>query len=371
MKTQYEKILHDIQKMDYLSREFNLSNQKEIDALYGQLKKQKHYGFYSWVGDAFYHALGKKSKGTRRRRCAVFCLRQIELLIFLTAFFLLGIGVAHKMQEYESRVLQEALREIRAGEKVGKVIEDSAAMQEASAEETTAEKISVEDIMDEEVPMTGESALEVPKEASEPKILEEYRSFYDINPDFVGWLTIEGTAVDYPVLQNREDPGFYLSHNFFKDEQISGAIFLDRTANTYPMDDNIVIYGHNTGDGTIFGSLKNYKNESFYREHAEFEFDTCYEKAVYQIVAVVITDISESGDFCYYDFSNYDRDGFLKCMNFIKENQLYETGRGIDYGDSLVMLSTCEKSSKSSRLIVIGKKIPKVSDICNDIADYD
>lgn len=125
-------------------------------------------------------------------------------------------------------------------------------------------------------------------------------------------------------------------------------------------------YFEDTGDGTIFGSLKKYKNESFYREHAEFKFDTCYEKAVYQIVAVVITDISESGDFCYYDFSNYDRGGFLKCLDFIKENQLYETGCEIDYGDSLVMLSACEKSSKSSRLIVIGKKISKASACSED-----
>lgn len=62
------------------------------------------------------------------------------------------------------------------------------------------------------------------------------------------------------------------------------------------MDDNVILYGHNMKDGTVFGSLKKYKDKNFYYEHTEFEFDTCYEKALYEIVAVVITDIAEERD---------------------------------------------------------------------------
>jgi len=62
------------------------------------------------------------------------------------------------------------------------------------------------------------------------------------------------------------------------------------------MDDNVILYGHNMKDGTVFGSLKKYKDKNFYYEHTEFEFDTCYEKALYEIVAVVITNIAEERD---------------------------------------------------------------------------
>lgn len=235
--------------------------------------------------------------------------------------------MAYKMKENEGKILQEALWEIRDERTVERV---------ESVQENT-EEITLEEITNSE-------------------ILEEYQQFYDVNPDFVGWIKIAGTSVDYPVLQDRENPEFYLSHNFLKEEQRSGSVFLDGLANTAPMDDNVILYGHNMKDGTVFGSLKKYKDKEFYQEHPEFEFDTCYEKTLYEIVAVVITDISEEKDFYYFEFSNYDEDSFQKCKEFIEEEQLYETDRQVEYGDKLVMLSTCEGSSKNSRLIVIGRR---------------
>ncbi len=332
MKMQDKRILCDIQKISDIGQEFDLSSQKEVDTLYKQLKRQKENEFYSWVGKAFYRELKKKTTYAKRRRRAAFCIRQIETVVFLTAFFLLGIGAAYKMKEYEDEVLQEVLWEVKAA---GKHENSDVAQSESQPE----------------------PEIEMPAEQPKPEILAEYRQFYNLNPDFVGWIVVQGTDIDYPVLQNRETPEFYLSHNFLKEEQRSGSVFLDGQANIYPKDGNIVLYGHNMGDGTIFGSLKKYKDESFYKEHAEFEFDTCYEKSLYQIVAIVVTDISDTEGFCYYEFRNHDRSEFRQCVEFIAENQLYETGIQMEYGDEIVMLSTCESSSKNSRLIVIGKRI--------------
>lgn len=327
MKTQDEGILRDIKLIYALSSRFDLSDQRAVDNLYKQIKRQSQSPFRSWVGRAFYQTLEKRTSYAKRRRHVAFCFKQVEIVIFITAFFMLGIGVAYKMKENEGKILQEALWEIR----------DERTVERAGNVQESTEEIALEEITNSE-------------------ILEEYQQFYDVNPDFVGWIRIAGTSVDCPVLQNRENPEFYLSHNFLKEEQRSGSVFLDGLANTAPMDDNVILYGHNMKDGTVFGSLKKYKDKEFYQEHPEFEFDTCYEKALYEIVAVVITDISEEKDFYYFEFSNYDEDSFQKCKEFIEEEQLYETGRQAEYGDKLVMLSTCEGSSKNSRLIVIGRR---------------
>lgn len=327
MKTQDENILRDIKLIYALNSKFNLSNQKDIDNLYKQIKKQKPSPFRSWVGRSFYQTLEKRTSYAKRCRHVAFCFKQVEIVIFLTAFFMLGIGAAYKVKENEGKILQEALWEIKA--------------------ERTAEKMEA---------IQENAGSIIAGECAESEILEEYQQFYAANPDFVGWIRIAGTPVDCPVLQNKETPEYYLSHNFLKEEQRSGSVFLDGLANTHPMDDNVILYGHNMKDGTVFGSLKKYKDQDFYQEHREFEFDTCYEKAVYEIVAVVVTDISEERDFYYYEFSNYDENSFRKCMEFIEEEQLYKTGRQAEYGDKLVMLSTCEGSSKDSRLIVIGRR---------------
>lgn len=328
MKTQDENILRDIKLIYALSSRFDLSDQKAVDNLYKQIKRQSQFPFQSWIGRSFYQTLERRTSYAKRRRHVAFCFKQVEIVIFITAFFMLGIGAAYKVKENEGKVLQEALWEIKAQRTVAR---------------TENVQENIEDM-----------TLEEP---SEPEILEEYQQFYDVNPDFVGWIKIAGTSVDYPVLQNKEAPEFYLSHNFLKEEQRSGSVFLDGLANTAPMDDNVILYGHNMKDGTVFGSLKKYKDKSFYQEHAEFEFDTCYEKGLYEIVAVVVTDISKERDFYYFEFSNYDENSFQKCKEFIEEEQLYETGRQVEYGDKLVMLSTCEGSSKNSRLIVIGRQI--------------
>lgn len=140
-----------------------------------------------------------------------------------------------------------------------------------------------------------------------------------------------------------------------KKEERAGSVFLDSAAGIYPKDKNIVLYGHNMSNGSMFGELKNYKDISFYKEHPEFEFDTLYEKSMYQIVAVFVTDISETQGFCYYNFYNYDEQGFQKYVEFIQENRLYDTGCQLMYGDFFVMLSTCDGYNMDSRLVIVGK----------------
>lgn len=333
MKTRDEKMLRDIQKIYVISQNYNLNDQKEVDVIYRKLKKQGKSRFYTWIGKTFFKELKTKTSSAKYRRYAAFGIRQIEILAFLTAVLLLGIGVAGRVKDYESKALQEVLGEMKTRESTDRPPE---IMPQGNAEGDLAESAS--------------------QNVENDPILEEYQRLYDLNPDFVGWIKVEGTGIDYPVLQNKDNPETYLSHNFFKKEDRAGAIFLDDSASIYPKDKNIVLYGHNMSDGSMFGELKKYKDKTFYNEHPNFEFDTLYEKSVYQIAAVLVTDISDTKDFCYYDFYNYDEREFQKCVDFISKNRIYDTGCQLVYGDFFVMLSTCNGRATDSRLVIVGVK---------------
>lgn len=191
-----------------------------------------------------------------------------------------------------------------------------------------------------------------------PEILKKYRKLQKKNSDMVGWLEIAGTSIDYPVMQKPEDEDYYLSHDFLGEESKSGLLFVDGKAALNPPDDNVVVYGHNMKSGEMFGELLFYKDSSYFQYHPRFQLDTLYEKRFYQIVAVLIVDTSETDGFCYYECRDLsDKAVFEQLTDFLAENQLYDTQNEVEYGDEIVMLSTCESTSKSSRFVVVGKRV--------------
>lgn len=105
--------------------------------------------------------------------------------------------------------------------------------------------------------------------------------------------------------------------------------------------------------------LEQYKDPQFYRRHSLIEYDTIYETGSYQIVAVLITRIlyQDEEGFRYYRFYNYhSKEEFSECADFVTENQLYDTGEQLRYGDQLLMLSTCEYSKPNGRLVIVARK---------------
>lgn len=190
--------------------------------------------------------------------------------------------------------------------------------------------------------------------------LVDYSELYAQNSDMVGWIKIEDTNINYPVVQSVNNPDFYLKHGFDKSYSDYGCPYVQENCDVQFPSDNIVIYGHHMKNGSMFADLEKFKNEEFWQSHKTFTFDTLTDHHVYEIVAVfktvVYTDSSES--FKYYRFvdatSESDFDEFIaKC----KELSLYETGVDAEYGDKLVTLSTCEYSRTNGRLVVVGKLI--------------
>ena len=188
-------------------------------------------------------------------------------------------------------------------------------------------------------------------------ILARYKELYLQNENMVGWISIEDTTINYPVMQTPKAPNFYLKHNFKKKRSDLGVPYIQENCDL-ETSDNLILYGHHIKGGKMFGVLESYKDKRFYENHKTIRFDTLTEQAEYEIIAVFKT-VAYSGEgYRYYDFvdaeSEKEFDSYiLKC----KELALYDTGVTAAYGDKLITLSTCEYSAPNGRFVVVAKKV--------------
>ena len=112
-------------------------------------------------------------------------------------------------------------------------------------------------------------------------ILPEYRKMYKMNSELVGWIVIDGTDVNYPVLQSKVNQEYYLDHDFDGEKDDAGAIFADARNDVFKPDDNIIIHGHNMKNGSMIGALQQYLDKDFYSKHRIITFDTLYKRNSY------------------------------------------------------------------------------------------
>lgn len=184
----------------------------------------------------------------------------------------------------------------------------------------------------------------------------DLQKLYELNNDFVGWLKIENSNINYPVMQTeRNKKDYYLRKNFCKQYSQLGTPYIAEYCNI-KTSDNIIIYGHHIKNSQMFGELEKYKKKEFYNNHKIINFNTIYENADYEIIAVFKT-VAYTG-FEYYKFVNSSsKQEFDTFIQRCKELSFYETEKTAEYGDKLITLSTCEYSNKDGRLVVIAKKI--------------
>ena len=204
---------------------------------------------------------------------------------------------------------------------------------------------------------------DVPKEnenvpfSGDKTFIPEYFELFQQNGDMVGWIKVEDTKINYPVMQSVNEPDFYLKHNFEKDYSDLGTPYVQENCDIAESD-NLVIYGHHIKGGKMFGALEDYKSKSFYEEHKTIQFDTLTEQTEYEIVAVFKTVAYSSEGFRYYDFVDAENEEeFNSYVGKCKELALYDTGVTAEYGDRLITLSTCEYSAQNGRLVAVAKKV--------------
>lgn len=205
-----------------------------------------------------------------------------------------------------------------------------------------------------------EEITEIAKEKTDNKesIQEDtvnIKELYKINNDIIGWIKIENSNIDYPVMQTKENPNYYLKRNFYKQYSILGTPYMAENCNI-EKSDNLIIYGHHINGNKLFGELENYKSKKYYDTHKIIKFYTMTENAEYEIIAIFKT-VAYTG-FQYYKFYNAeDEREFNTFIEKCKELSFYDTKKTAVYGDKLITLSTCEYSNENGRLVIVARKI--------------
>lgn len=206
--------------------------------------------------------------------------------------------------------------------------------------------------------------IELPNDASSltqgDNILPEYSALYKENNELVGWIKIDGTKINYPVMQSVNEADFYLKHLFDRSYSKYGCPYVEQKCDMKKPSDNLIIYGHHMRSDKMFSHLEKYKDKKFWEGHRFFSFDTLYEKQTYEVIAAFKT-VAYSDDpnaFRYYEFIDAQASSeFDEYISKAKSMALYDTGVTAQYGDKLITLSTCEYSTKNGRFAVVAKRV--------------
>lgn len=201
---------------------------------------------------------------------------------------------------------------------------------------------------------TGDDTQPVYTEEYNPAV---YSDIVRINDDFRGWLRIEDTIIDYPVVKSSEDdPEYYLHRDFDKNYSFSGTPFIGAGADENS--DAFVVYAHNMNNGTMFGTLDNYADKGWAEQHPYIEFDTPGENRVYRVFAAFQTTIGSEYEFKYNEkvgiLSNQD---YQTLVEDIKEAAVMETGDCPAEKTQILMLSTCSYHSDNGRFVVAAYRV--------------
>lgn len=191
------------------------------------------------------------------------------------------------------------------------------------------------------------------------EVLDEYKNLINKNKKLIGWVKIDDTNIDYPVMQT-SDNEYYLDHNLNQEYDKNGSIFMDKDCDVLKPSTNYILYGHHMKSGKMFGDLDDYSKKDFYEEHKYIQFDTIYEKGTYEVMYVFRSRVYSEEEivFKYYQFidalSEKEFDSYMQEMAALS---LYDTGVTAEYGDQLLTLSTCDYQEKDGRFVVVAKKI--------------
>lgn len=380
-KADYEAALRDQKKINTIKAQTDLEDPVQLYELYGEMQSGI-YRFETLVGNDFddeiYEKIEKlKKQGITAQNAAHFSSGKKGKKEKKAHRSARGTSKPKK-KEVQPRVMdkvmeEQVLLELRRREKRRKLIVLAASVVAAASLSyfgiyyfvAARNNASYEQLAS----LKGSDALAGAKDKNDfaihkttvqlPDVLDEYKTLYEKNKKLIGWLKIDDTIIDYPVMQTG-DNSYYLEHNFNQEYDKNGSLFLDYNCSIYPRSTNLIIYGHHMKSGQMFGQLQKYAKESYGEKHSIITFDSIYEKATYQVMYVFRSQVYNEDDlvFKYYQFidANSQKE-FDSYMNEMAEMSLYDTGVTASYGDSLLTLSTCDNSQTDGRFVVVAKRI--------------
>lgn len=278
-------------------------------------------------------------RNKRRRKCP------FSPLTLLAALLLIGgmLAVVLPVLQWDAEVSAEA----------GEYEQLREQNRQAEARETVEEETLNQHI----VPPISLAEEGLPVQQSESAVGEQamvdLSTYLAQNPDFVAWLRIPGTNVDYPVVQT-DNPDYYLNHTFSGKSSVVGTLFSLADADYAAPGRNIAIYGHHlrSSGEKMFTSLMRYKNPDFYEDNQTIVLDSLYRHSEYTIFAVMNMKV---GDWEPSRTTFSGDAAFMAFVNQAKSESLYDTGVEVGEDDSILTLITCDRSyaGKEGRLVIL------------------
>ena len=273
-----------------------------------------------------------------------------SLLTLLAALLLIGgmLAIILPVLQWDAEVSAEAVEY----EQLREQHQQAEARETAEAEEETLNQHVVPPLsLAEEGLPVQQSENAVGEQAAQ--ITVDLSACLAQNPDFIAWLRIPGTNVDYPVVQT-DDPDDYLNHTFSGKQSVVGTLFSLADADYKAPGRNIAIYGHHlrSSGEKMFTSLMRYKNPDFYEDNQTIVLDSLYRHSEYTIFAVVNM---KTGDWEPSRTTFSGDAAFMAFVNRAKSESLYDTGVEVGADDHILTLITCDRSyaGKEGRLVIL------------------
>jgi len=192
-----------------------------------------------------------------------------------------------------------------------------------------------------------------------PGYLRDFAYLYEQNQDVKGYLKVDGTKINYPITQAR-DNDYYLSRDFNKDKSKYGTVYFDYRNDIRSRNTNTIAYGHNMNDGQMFNELLKYRKVDFVKEHPVIEMDTVYEKGKYDVFAVMMTNVDPAqGDVFDYltDIDYKSKRHFNQFIANVRKRSYINIDVDVNFGDEILTLSTCDDIDfYNSRFVVLARR---------------
>lgn len=196
---------------------------------------------------------------------------------------------------------------------------------------------------------------ENPSDTEENKI-ENLRK---INSEICGWIKIDDTNIDYPVLYRPGDTDFYLNHNYKKESSRYGSIFVDARCREGVRSRNVILHGHHMKDGQMFADLLKYENVEFCQKHPIIKFDTVDGEGIWKVFAIFKTNTlpEQGGIFDYYVTHFISKSEYNQYIKEVRRRSLIDFPADVKYTDQLLTLSTCSYEYKDFRTVVVARRL--------------
>ena len=342
-KSDYARALHDKQIIDRLRKETNLEDKQQLLKLQKELQSGK-YKFFTLLEQDFAEEVEgyiQNISGNDKKKLDAYALQELKrqerrrkiiiAVCILTAAVCLGYVGIYSYYGQRTSNTYAALSRLR----------ESSAASPATPQPT------------------AQYTLDGEQEARE--VLDKYKNLLNINKRLIGWVKIDDTNIDYPVMQT-VDNEYYLTHNLNQEYDRNGSIFMDKDCDVLKPSTNLILYGHHMRSGMMFGELDRYEKQSYWEKHPYIQFDTLYEEGTWEIMYVFRSKVYSQEEivFKYYQFIDANsEEEFDSNMQEMASMSLYDTGVTAKFGDQLLTLSTCDYEENNGRFVVVAKKVAK------------